>query len=85
MKVTSYIFQNRLIMKLLRLSVFIFSLLIGLSSCVSLKPYEQVYVNDPEMQLGNDAGENFQNYVHSIREGAVPAGSQKASGGCGCN
>ncbi|HPI12638.1 MAG TPA: DUF4266 domain-containing protein [Catalimonadaceae bacterium] len=54
-------------------------------SCASLKPYDRVYVNDPEMDLGNDAGKNFENYVHSIREGATPAGNSKGSGGCGCN
>ena len=44
-----------------------------------------VYVNDPEMQMATDAGKNFQNYIHSVREGATPAGGSKASGGCGCN
>lgn len=54
-------------------------------SCVTLKPYEKIYVNDPEMQLGNDANKNFQDYTHAIREGATPANSGKSSGGCGCN
>jgi len=58
---------------------------LGLQSCVSIKPYERVYVNDPEMQMEVDAGKNFENYIHSIREGATPAGTNKASGGCGCN
>lgn len=56
-----------------------------LSSCKSLKPYERQYVNDPEMQMNSDAGQNFNNYIHSIREGATPAESSKGSGGCGCN
>jgi hypothetical protein len=64
---------------------FIFLLTIILSSCASLKPGELIYVNDPEMQMGTDAGKNFNNYVHSIREGATPPGSTKGSGGCGCN
>lgn len=63
--------------------VFIVS--VGLTSCVNLKPYERVYVNDPEMQMESDAGRNFGYYVYSIREGSVPAGAGKASGGCGCN
>jgi len=53
-------------------------------ACVSLKPYEMVYVNDPEMQLGLDAGKNFESSVFSIREGATPAGTGETSGGCGC-
>jgi hypothetical protein len=60
-------------------------ILLLFSSCVSIKPYERQFVNDPEMQLSDDAGRNFNSYVHSIREGATPAGTTKASGGCGCN
>ncbi|MCC6726922.1 MAG: DUF4266 domain-containing protein [Saprospiraceae bacterium] len=56
-----------------------------MASCTSLKPYEMVYVKDAEMQMGDEAGKKFENYVQSIREGAMPAASQKASGGCGCN
>lgn len=59
--------------------------LIGLTSCVNLKPYERIYVNDPEMRMESDAGKNFGYYVYSIREGAVQAGTPKAGGGCGCN
>lgn len=73
-------------MKKLRFSIFIV-IIFGLSSCVSLKPYEEIYINDPEMQMGtSDAAMGFQKYVHSIREGATPTGSGKSkSGGCGCN
>ena len=56
-----------------------------LTSCVSVKPYERQYVNDPEMQMGHDSGQSFNSYVHSIREGSTPAGKVKGSGGCGCN
>lgn len=60
-------------------------ILILLSSCASIKPYERIFVNDPEMQMSDDAGKGFNNYIHSIREGATPAGSSESSGGCGCN
>jgi hypothetical protein len=63
----------------------VFFTMFCLNACVPLKPYERVYVNDPEMQMGTDAGNNFNSYVQSIREGAIPAGTAKASGGCGCN
>ncbi|MGQ1788353.1 MULTISPECIES: DUF4266 domain-containing protein [unclassified Saccharicrinis] len=55
------------------------------SSCISLKPYERQFVDDPEMQMGLDSGQNFNIYISSIREGATPAASSKGSGGCGCN
>jgi Domain of unknown function (DUF4266) len=55
------------------------------SSCKALKPYERVYVNDPEMQLAKSPCKNFDGYVESIREGAMPTAGSKSSGGCGCN
>ena len=55
------------------------------SACTTLRPYERVYLNDPQMQMSHHAGNNFRNYVHAIREGSIPAGSSKSSGGCGCN
>ena len=54
-------------------------------SCSVIKPWNRVYLNDPQMQPGHTAGNNFSNYVHAIREGSIPAGSTKSSGGCGCN
>ena len=62
----------------------LFGILI-LTGCQSVKPYQRVYLNDPEMQLGNNSGKKFEGYVESIREGATEAGGAKSSGGCGCN
>ncbi len=61
------------------------ALLLVLGSCGTVKPYEMVYLNDGEMQMGNSSAKNFENYVQSIREGSSGAGSNKSSGGCGCN
>ncbi len=65
-----------------------FFLLLGtflLSSCQTVKPYQRIYLNDSEMQMGASSPKHFENYVQSIREGATPPASGKASGGCGCN
>ncbi len=72
-------------MKRYLLRIFIVLVMLSMYSCINLKPYERVYVNDPQMLMDMDAGKNFENYVHSIREGAIPAGTKKSSGGCGCN
>lgn len=56
-----------------------------MSSCATVAPYERQFVSDSEMQMGSDSGQEFNNYIHSIREGATPAGGSKTSGGCGCN
>lgn len=60
-------------------------LMFGEFSCQSVKPYQRVYINDPEMQMGSNAGKKFEEYVESIREGATQAAGTKSSGGCGCN
>jgi len=56
-----------------------------ISSCASVKPYDMMYLNDSDMQIGTSSAKSFENYVQSIREGAASPGSAKASGGCGCN
>ncbi len=68
-----------------KLLTFSLAIIWTLSSCTSVKPYERQFVNDPQMQMNNDAGQNFSNYVFSIREAATPATSSNGSGGCGCN
>lgn len=45
-----------------------------LQSCSSMNSAEINYTKDPEMEIGNDAGRNFQNYVYSIREEALRQG-----------
>ncbi len=56
-----------------------------LPSCQSVRPYQRIYLNDSEMQMGASSNKNFEQYVQSIREGATPPASGKTSGGCGCN
>ena len=72
-------------MKHRRFFFLTFLIVLMMSSCSTLKPWERVYLNDAQMQMGNTTGRNFSNYVHSIREGSIPGGSTKSSGGCGCN
>ncbi len=69
----------------MKLVIFSLFLIFFMSSCATVAPYERQFVSDSEMQMGNDAGQEFNNYIHSIREGATPAESAKTSGGCGCN
>lgn len=72
-------------MKRLLLLSFISILLLFTTSCATVKPYQRVFLNDPEMQLGGGTAMTFEDYVHAIRTGSVVAGTKKASGGCGCN
>ncbi len=71
--------------KHIKLLLIVLGLIITSSCKTALKPYERIYVNDPEMQMGTTICNNFEHYVQSIREGATSIGGTKGSGGCGCN
>lgn len=58
---------------------------IGLSSCVSVKAYQKMHLNDKEMALGDKKIETFETNFQAYREGAAGANGGKVGGGCGCN
>ena len=55
------------------------------SSCVVVKEYEKVNINDPDMVLSDKKVDRNLSTVHSYREAAVGANGGKTGGGCGCN
>lgn len=57
----------------------------GLSSCVSVKAYQKMYLNDEDMKLANKRVEVYETNFESYREGAGGANGGKVGGGCGCN
>ena len=67
-----------------RLIFFVFVLLFA-SSCVAVRQYEKVYINDIEMQLGAKGAERFETNFHIYREASAGANGGKTGGGCGCN
>lgn len=77
--------QRILILKKMRKLLFLLFSIGFLSACKTVSPYERMYLNDEEMQLDGNSIDNFESYVHSIREGASPSNTTKSSGGCGCN
>lgn len=62
-----------------------FLVLIASSSCVAVKEYEKVYINDVEMQLSLKGVERFETNFQIYREAASGANGGKSGGGCGCN
>lgn len=60
-------------------------LLVNLTSCVVVKEYEKVYLNNEEMVLGLKSNERFETNFQLYREGASGANGGKTGGGCGCN
>ncbi len=53
--------------------------------CTSVKPYQKMYLNDEEMDLGVKSNEGGEISFQSYREGASGANGGKVGGGCGCN
>ena len=57
----------------------------SLTSCVSVKAYQKMYLNDSEMSLTDKKAEAFEINYEAYREGAAGANGGKVGGGCGCN
>ncbi|WP_411031365.1 DUF4266 domain-containing protein [Spongiimicrobium sp. 3-5] len=55
------------------------------TSCVAVKEYEKVYLNDDEMILSARGAERFETNFQIYREAASGANGGKTGGGCGCN
>ncbi len=60
-------------------------LVISSTSCVAVKEYEKVYLNDEEMQLSAKGMERFETNFQIYREASAGANGGKSGGGCGCN
>ena len=66
--------------------IFLGILILALvSSCVVVKEYEKVNLNDPDMVLSEKKCDRNVTIFHSYREAASGANGGKTGGGCGCN
>lgn len=70
---------------MIKKSLYFFLFIILFSSCVAVKEYEKVYLNDPDMALKSKKSKRFKTTFHAYREAASGANSGKTGGGCGCN
>lgn len=69
----------------MRKVLFILMFVLLLTSCVAVKEYDKVYINDEEMVLSAKGSERFETNFQIYREGASGANGGKTGGGCGCN
>ncbi|RRO12527.1 DUF4266 domain-containing protein [Flavobacteriaceae bacterium 14752] len=58
---------------------------LSLTSCVAVKEYEKVKLNDPDMQLSQSDATKMKSTFQSYREASAGANGGKTGGGCGCN
>jgi hypothetical protein len=65
--------------------LFVFLLLMTFCSCIQVKEYQKVYLNDEDMKLAPVKLEAMESSFQTYREGASGAESGKIGGGCGCN
>ncbi|WP_233885128.1 DUF4266 domain-containing protein [Tenacibaculum piscium] len=71
--------------KNLKYTHFVLLLLICNYSCVVVKEYEKININDPDMVLSAKKCDRNVTTMHSYREASVGANGGKTGGGCGCN
>lgn len=60
-------------------------IIVGITSCNSVKEYDKQYINDHEMKLSARSSERFETTFQVYREAASGANGGKTGGGCGCN
>ncbi len=65
--------------------LFVMMGLACLTSCVAVKEYEKVNINDPDMKLSSLTINRFETNFQVYREAASGANGGKTGGGCGCN
>ena len=63
----------------------LFGLFMLATSCVTVKEYQKVNLNDPDMALSDRKDKKFQTSFQVDREGASGANGGKSGGGGGCN
>ena len=56
-----------------------------MQSCNTVKEYEKVAINDPDMKLSARTSERYETAFQVYREAAAGANGGKSGGGCGCN
>ncbi len=70
--------------KIIKIGVVAFVTL-QLPSCMSVKAYQKMYLNDKDMELSAKKIEVYETNFEAYREGAAGANGGKVGGGCGCN
>jgi hypothetical protein len=60
-------------------------MIFSLTSCVAVKEYEKVNINDPDMSLSARSIDRTEITFQAYREASSGANGGKTGGGCGCN
>ncbi|MCB0688576.1 MAG: DUF4266 domain-containing protein [Saprospiraceae bacterium] len=60
-------------------------LAVTICSCSTVKEYQKVNLNDPDMVLSDRKDKKFETSFQVYREAASGANGGKSGAGCGCN
>ena len=71
--------------KSMRKVLVLFLMATSFMSCVVVKEYDKVYLNDEEMVLSAKNMDQFETNFQIYREASAGANGGKSGGGCGCN
>jgi hypothetical protein len=71
--------------KFLIIKIYLALIFLSISSCATVKEYEKVNLNDPDMILSSRTICRFETNAQLYREGSSGANGGKIGGGCGCN
>lgn len=70
---------------MIKKSLGLMLIILMFSSCIAVKEYEKVNINDPDMVLADKKSDRNISTFHSYREAASGGNGGKTGGGCGCN
>lgn len=70
---------------MIKKSFVLIGVILFASSCVAVKEYEKVNINDPDMALAQKKIDKYETVSQVYREGSAGANGGKSGGGCGCN
>ncbi len=70
---------------MIKKSFLLLATVLFLSSCVAVKEYEKININDPDMVLAQKKVDRYETTFQVYREAASGANGGKTGGGCGCN
>jgi len=70
---------------MIKKSILLLIITLLLNSCVAVKEYEKIYLNDSDMLLSSRNSKIFEKSFQIYRESASGANGSHSGGGCGCN
>ena len=65
--------------------IITFCSILTLCSCMEIKEYQKMHLNDKDMSLSDNKMEGFETGFETYREGGSGGNGGKTGGGCGCN